>query len=108
MDVRRGLAPFRYFALQWVVDVGRAHENCRHAECVRFLEIVRDVLEHRSLAPSHPVPGDERGVGCSMRLWHIVARGDVPDILELVQDAELGRHPLGMLARAVGEYEPAA
>ena len=46
---------------------------------------------------------EEALVGRALGLRHEIRRRDVEHVLEMVEDAELGRDVLGVAARAVGE-----
>lgn len=84
------------------------HQNRRHAERVRHLEVHRHVLEHRragrcdAVALDHPLEGSSLGLGGE------VTRLDTANVLEQVEHADLAGHSLGMPAGAVGEDQPAA
>ena len=87
--------------------VGQAvHQHRGHAERVRGLEVMRQVVEHRGPARYHAMRVDEAVIGLAHRLRvDVLERVDVADILELARHAEPLDHGFGMFARAVGEDE---
>ena len=83
-------------------------EGRGHAEIVRHDEVLGDVLEHGRASRIDPVLVEEALIGAPLGLRHEIGGGDVEHILEMIEDADLPRDVLRMLARAVGEDELAA
>ena len=75
---------------------------------MRGLQIVRQVFEHGRLAINAIAKFEEAPERLRLGLRHIAAGRDIVNPVELIQHAQLFRHPLGMARRAVGEDEFAA
>ena len=105
VDMRRQLGPAR---ARLVLRPRRAavDEHRGHADGVRGLQIVRQVVEHRGARRRNAVCRDEAVIGFARRLrMDVVECVDVEDILETVEQSKPRRHGLRVLARAVGEHE---
>src|SRR5690348_12801909 len=78
----------------------------RHAELMRCLQIVRQVVEHCGALRHRAAGPREALIGLLCRLGvDIFERMDVEDVVEAAENAKPRRNRLGMFARAVGEDE---
>ena len=105
----------------WRVAAGKfpflaQHDTCAfrhdqhrgHAQRMRHFEIAGEVLEDRGTRRIDLVTGEESLI--DPRPWFGFKLGgpDIEYVFEVLFDAEPAQHGIGMMARAVGEYEFAA
>src|SRR5262245_27432472 len=107
MNMGRKLGPARH---RLVLGVRRhaVHQDRGHPNRMRGLEIVRQVVEHGGLARCDGMGADEALIGFAHRLrMEVPQRMNIEDVGEQAAYAEPLDHGFRMLARAVGEDEPA-